>query len=259
MVITDKIWGTFRINEPVLIELIKSAPVQRLKKISQAGAPKLILPWKTVTRYAHSLGVMLLLRKFNASLLEQISGLLHDVPHTAFSHTIDFVFPSKNHEYHDKHLEKIIINSEIPKILTKSAISLEHILNLKNFTLLETKIPDICADRIDYVLRDEMSEFGVNDVIRRIPTALVVKNNRFYFNNEALALKFSQCYLSRDTRTWSNPREIVAAKILAQAIKKAYELKEITAADLFGNDETLQNLLRKSQNLKRSWKNIIKS
>jgi len=39
MKIKDVIYGKFEIKEPVLLELLKSKPLQRLKKIDQYGIP----------------------------------------------------------------------------------------------------------------------------------------------------------------------------------------------------------------------------
>ena len=90
--IFDKIYGTYKITSPVIIKLLKSSPVQRLKKIAQFGVPDQLYHLKGYSRYDHSVGVFLLLRKLEASELEQIAGLLHDVSHTAFSHVIDYVY-----------------------------------------------------------------------------------------------------------------------------------------------------------------------
>jgi len=159
MIINDRIYGSIEITEPVLIELINSKPLQRLKGINQAGASKYVLPEKILTRYEHSVGVMVLLRKLGASLEEQIAGLMHDIPHTAFSHVIDFVFQDENHEFHEKFHASIIKNSEIPAILKKHGFSLKRLLDEHNFKLLERKIPGLCADRIDYTLRDMTAYF----------------------------------------------------------------------------------------------------
>src|SRR3989344_5458970 len=91
--LNNKLYGRYKITEAVLIDLINSKALQRLKGIHQAGAWNLHYSFKkSFTRYDHSLGVMLLLRKFGASIEEQIHGLLHDISHTAFSHVADFVF-----------------------------------------------------------------------------------------------------------------------------------------------------------------------
>src|SRR3989338_3104441 len=118
--ISDKIYGRFTVTEPVLIELIKSKPLRRLKGIDNRGA------WAfhysspgSLSRYDHSLGVMLLLKKFCADPEEQIAGLLHDVSHTAFSHVADFVFNSNylRHDYQDKKLAQAFELQGINKIL----------------------------------------------------------------------------------------------------------------------------------------------
>jgi HD superfamily phosphohydrolase len=98
MVYEDKVYGSFRIEEPVILDLIKSKPIQRLKDIEQGGYIPLYynpksLPLNKIShsRFEHSLVVFLLLKKFKASLVEQIAGLIHDASHAAFSHCIDYV------------------------------------------------------------------------------------------------------------------------------------------------------------------------
>src|SRR3990167_3900982 len=91
MLIKDRVYGNFQINEPVILELLKSKLVLRLKGISQFGVPDKYHYIKGFSRYEHSVGVMILLRILGASLEEQVAGLLHDVSHTAFSHIVDWV------------------------------------------------------------------------------------------------------------------------------------------------------------------------
>ena len=129
MLIENRVYGSIEINDPVLVELIKSKPLQRLKGIQNAGVMYKVIPWKNFNRYEHSIGVMLLLRRVGASLEEQINGLLHDVPHTAFSHAVDFVFKNEEQIYHEKFHEKLIMDSEIPKILQKYSFETKKILD----------------------------------------------------------------------------------------------------------------------------------
>ena len=71
---------------------------------------------RATTRYEHSVGVMLLVRRFGASLDEQIAALLHDVSHTAFSHVIDYVFNDHDHQsYHEEKKEQFISGSDIAR------------------------------------------------------------------------------------------------------------------------------------------------
>ena len=173
MEIIDRVYGRQEIRETVLIELVRSRPLARLKGINQAGVSKYLNLRKDVTRFEHSVGVMLLLRKFQASIVEQIAGLLHDVPHTAFSHVADFVHINEHHEFHELFHEQVIAASEIPQILKKHGIP-ELVIHPEKFSLLEQKIPDLCADRIDYALRDFMAEREDHESIQAKLSGLVV-------------------------------------------------------------------------------------
>ncbi len=153
MIVSDIIYGDYNVDH-VLAELIMSKPVQKLKGIHQGGASYLVNEEWNVTRYEHSVGVMLLIKKLGGSIEEQIAGLLHDVSHTAFSHVIDFVLENKEEDYHEKIYQKVIIDSEIPCILKKHGYDYKDILfNESKWTLLEQPAPELCADRVDYTLR----------------------------------------------------------------------------------------------------------
>lgn len=74
MVISDVIYGEFKVDQ-VVEELMLSKPVQRLKGIHQAGASYLMSEKWNVTRFAHSVGVMLLVKKLGGSVEEQIAAM----------------------------------------------------------------------------------------------------------------------------------------------------------------------------------------
>lgn len=83
--IKDFIYGEFEIDD-VLVDLINCDAVQRLKNIHQVGATYLVKEDLDVTRYEHSVGVMLLIRLLGGSLEEQIAGLLHGyIPYCIFT------------------------------------------------------------------------------------------------------------------------------------------------------------------------------
>ncbi|EEM42990.1 Metal-dependent phosphohydrolase [Bacillus thuringiensis serovar sotto str. T04001] len=154
MIISDVLYGEFEVDQ-VVEELILSKSVQRLKGIHQAGASYLMNEKWNVTRFEHSVGVMLLVKKLGGSAEEQIAGLLHDVSHTAFSHVIDYVFDNKDESYHEEIFSSVVKNSEIPAILAKHGYNYEDILlDDSKWTLLERSAPELCADRVDYTLRD---------------------------------------------------------------------------------------------------------
>lgn len=121
MKIYDPIYGEFEL-ESVLVELIHSKLVQRLRNIHQAGGCYLVKKKWNVTLFENSIGVMLLIRYLRGSLNEQIAGLLHDVSHTAFSHVIDYVLDNDNEDYHEQIVRQSIFTS-------KYQIDIETILN----------------------------------------------------------------------------------------------------------------------------------
>lgn len=248
MIIDDRVYGRIEIKEPVLIDLIGSYPVQRLKGINQAGASQYAIKGKDVTRYEHSLGVMILLNKVNASLEEQIAGLLHDTPHTAFSHVIDFVFKSKNQDFHEKFHKEIITNSEIPAILKEYGFDVERLFDEFNFPLLEKSLPDLCADRIDYTLRDLVASYGFHDKINKYISSFIVKDNEIIIKEEKIAKEFAEDYLMMNETKWAHPLEITLFQILADAIKIALNSEVISQKDLFEDDAFLYDKLKESNN-----------
>lgn len=247
MKIYDKIYGSTVIDDNVLIELIKSKPVQRLKRISQAGASRYVLKGRDTNRYDHSIGVMILLRKLNASIEEQIAGLLHDVPHTAFSHVVDYVFRSEAHDYHERFHEEIVLNSAIPKILKKYNYDVNHIIHTENFPLLERDSPDLCADRLDYALRDRLAMFNDVNKLRDYVPMFIVKDSEIIFNNRQGAISFALDYLEMADLSWSSNFEGLLYEILAKAIKIALDKNIISEKELFTDDKFVFRKLKKSK------------
>src|SRR3989344_3604911 len=239
MEIIDRVYGRQEIRETVLIELVRSRPLARLKGINQAGVSKYLNLRKDVTRFEHSVGVMLLLRKFQASIVEQIAGLLHDVPHTAFSHAADFVFKrGEIGTFHESFLRQIVFASEIPNILTKHGFDPERVIDEHNFTPLEQNIPKLCADRIDYSLRDISSDNifsskDVNDILQ----ALTTHKGRFVMTDEKVAYFYAKAFMDQCLNSWNSPQTLAAFELFGQMVRRALEVKVLNEQDLFLTDD----------------------
>ena len=236
MEIIDSVYGKTKINESVLIELINSKPLLRMKGVYQAGILRKVLLWKQTTRFEHCVGVMILLRKKGANLEEQIAGLLHDIPHTAFSHSIDYVYKNEEHNFHEMFHEKIINESEIPSILKKYKFDTKRLINEKNFSLLERNSPDLCADRIDYTLRELMAKNKDTEKINKYIDSIVVFENEFYFNDAKTSLEFSKDFLEM-IQSWASPLQLAIVETLALALRKSLKANIITQEDLFTTDQ----------------------
>jgi hypothetical protein len=151
----DTIYGTIKVNNPIIIRLLNSQGLSRLQNVLQHGTPDLIGMFKpTVTRYDHCIGAMVLVSKAGGSIDEQIAALLHDASHSAFSHIIDLVFKDSlqtGESYHEINMLKIISQTDIPDILGNNWIKY---FDEQHFPLLERPSHQLSADRGDYVPRD---------------------------------------------------------------------------------------------------------
>lgn len=249
-VIADKIYGKVKIDDPVLLRLLKSPSILRLKKISQYGVPDKYYHLKNYSRYEHSVGVMLLLRKLGATLEEQVAGLLHDVSTLAFSHVTDWVF-SKGSEgvedLHDSIHEEFVRKTEIPKILEKFDFSIERILNEENFTLLERKIPDLCADRVDYALREFkywLNPSLINESIR----SLVNFNGEIVFSDSDTAFDFATSFLELQTEHWGGYEATARYHLFSKALKIALKEGLVSKEDFYGEEGVVLSKIEGSQN-----------
>ncbi len=252
MIYTDRIYGKHEIKDKLILDIIKTKEMQRLKGVNQYGSLKYLDPKWNTTRFEHCLGVYLLLKILNASREEQIAGLLHDIPHTAFSHDIDYVFNKHtSQEYHHDFHEKIVKNSEIAKILKKNNIDVDFILNEENFKLLERPIPDLCADRLDYLMRDAFVCSVIDlKTVKTFFDSFVVKNNEITINNLETAKEAAMVYIKMNATLWTNPLQSGIAQMFADAVKIAMDQGFVNEDDLFTTDDYLLNKLKNSNDKK---------
>jgi len=246
---SDRIYGNITITEPVIEELILSKPLQRLKEVNQYGASFYRFPHLTTNRFEHSVGVYYVLRRLGASLLEQVAGLLHDAPHTAFSHVSDIVFGDASQTFHEKFHEKVIFESEIPQILKRHGISVWTLLNKSAFRLEDRDLPDLCADRIDYCYRDCVTDkqLDVRDA-RAMLDDMTVFDGDIAFHTAEKAKLFATTYRTANDKLWAHPLQSALYYLLASAMKVSLEEGIITFEDLFTTDQAVFVKMKSSKN-----------
>ncbi|TCW53274.1 hypothetical protein EC917_11153 [Bacillus thuringiensis] len=250
MVISDVIYGEFKVD-PVVEELMLSKSVQRLKGIHQAGASYLMSEKWNVTRFDHSVGVMLLVKKLGGSVEEQIAGLLHDVSHTAFSHVIDYVFDNKDESYHEEIFRSVVKNSEIPVILSKYGYNYEDILlEDSKWTLLERSAPELCADRVDYTLRD-MYTYGYISLeeVHSFLEDVIAVDGKMALQSIEVAEWFTETYYKEVIDFFMKPMNIYGNDMLAKTLKLALHKKAIHADDFLLEDDELISKLQQCNDL----------
>ncbi len=247
--VLNTLYGEFIITEPVLIDVINDAFMQRLKLIRQYGTRYYATKPEQYDRFEHSVGVFVLLRKYGASLPEQIAGLLHDVSHTVFSHVGDHFFKGQEC-YQDCIHEEFINGSSLAHVLKKHAIQVGDILHKNlHFTGLEQELPDICADRLEYNLKGGLVEGLLQEAdIEIILKSLIFENNRWIFVDAQNAKKFAQIPLHLTQNVWGSSSAIVTYDWTAQALQRALDLNLITLDEIkYSTDELVWNKMAASE------------
>jgi uncharacterized protein len=244
----DRIYGEFTIDEPVLIDLINSPYMQRLDRINQFGLPPRFYPYPGFTRFEHSLGVMLLLEKLGASKEEQAAGLIHDVSHTAFSHLVDWVLGCReNEDFQDKNLREIISVSDIPEILERHGFNHKKISDIESFGLLEKSAPDLCADRVDYALR-EFNTWAKPDIVSVCIDELVAQNEMVVFKSKETAMEFSYAYSKCQREHWGGAECTVRWELFSKVLKTGLIRGIISENEFYKDDESVIERLIESDN-----------
>lgn len=242
----DPIYGPVHLHEPVLFDLMESVALTRLRGVLQHGISGLIGLTAPITRFEHSVGTMLLVRRLGASLEEQIAALLHDVSHTAFSHVIDYVFAGHDSQsYHEEQKEAFLMRSDIPSVLARHGYDWGDFLHEAAYPLLEQPAPRLCADRLDYFLRDAVP-LGLATLadVRRVLAHLGVENGRIVTNDLAVAQWMGYTYMEADDASWANFREVGLYELTAQAIQLALRRGILTEQAFWGVDEQLWHTLK---------------
>ena len=136
-------------------------------------------------------------------------------------------------------------NSEIPAILAKYGYNYEDILlDDSKWTLLERSAPELCADRVDYTLRDiyiwvcffrRSSQF-LEDVI--------AVDGKMVVQSVEMAEWFTETYYKEVIDFFMEPMNIYGNDMLAKTLKVALHKRIIHADDFLLEDEELISKLQ---------------
>lgn len=178
--IRDPVYGTIAITECEQ-EVLSLPIINRLNGIKQLGLAYLAFPGANHTRFEHSLGTMHVAFLMCQGLgiddhitqKIRLAGLLHDVGHPPFSHTIELAFkmfkdnfksvPEKkfSHEYWTK--KKITEDTDLKKVMRKylriaypTCIAKLAVGKYGDPTIDSILNSPIDADKTDYILRDNL-------------------------------------------------------------------------------------------------------
>jgi len=243
----DTVYGSTSFTEPMILDLMQSDAIERLRRVLQHGITAVLGITRPITRFEHSVGAMILVQRAGGSVCEQAAALMHDVSHTAFSHVADFVF-SGPYSYHEEKRCEWMAQSDIPAVLSRHGVDWRDFLNDERFPLLEQPSPRLCADRLDYFLRDSLA-LGILTQVQatQLSGSLVVAAGRFAVRELDAARLFGYKYIEADQTSWSNKTAILLYELTARALRTAFGRSVIVETDLWGGDKQLWDKISQSQ------------
>ncbi len=283
MYIRDPVHGSIRLSK-LQEELIQTVEVQRLSFIHQLGTTFQSYPGAHGMRLSHALGVSYLADTICVHILEempgmtdsditatrhllQAAGMLHDIGHTPWSHTLEPLYIELNSEDHmdlvaDMVKGNTIMNirgsGRIPEILRSHGVNPSDVADLISSRysgpryLQQMIFGEVDADMLDYLQRDFYFTgvaFGHIELDRIISTMRVVGDEIVFLLKGHEAIRdflfarmqmYSSVYLHKKTR-------IVDMMLLAAARKSIIELKEIDDFQIMTDDEILSFLAERSK------------
>jgi HD superfamily phosphohydrolase len=247
MRVTDELYGSYQV-EPVIEELLQTPAVIRLQDVHMAGPVYLLKPEWNETRYEHSVGVMLIIKRLGGSLAEQIAGLLHDVSHTAYSHVVDQALRYKGDDYHETKKRQVIEVSSIPDILSKYGFDVEELLyDDAQWSILEQPAPLLCADRIDYTLREVYRYFGTPlSEVHAFMDGISIVDGKMTLNDVKLGEWFTDKYYQVVIDFFLDELNVFSYDRFAKIINSALTSGVISNDQLFLNDSEFLAMLKTS-------------
>ncbi len=286
MYIRDPVHGNIRLSR-LQEELIQTVEVQRLSFIHQLGTTFQSYPGAHGMRLSHALGVSYLADTICMHILEkmqgmpdsekidirnllQAAGMLHDIGHTPWSHTLEPLYIEMNGVDHMDLVADMVRGNttmnikgsgRIPEILKSYGVNPSDVADLISSSysgpryLQQMIFGEVDADMLDYLQRDFYFTgvaFGHIELDRIISTMRVVDNEIVFLIKGHEAIRdflfarmqmYSSVYLHKKTR-------IVDMMLLAAARKSIIELKEIDDFHIMTDDEILSFLAERSND---SW------
>lgn len=241
----DRVYGDVAIDDPKLLALIACPTFQRLRGIRQAGPSAFAFPFKTVTRFEHSLGVHLLLRRLGAGLREQVAGLIHDISHTAFSHAVDFIVSSDEQDHHESLKPEFLRRPDLAAALDALGFAPEEFFDDSVFPLLERPLPWLCADRIDYFCRDGLAcGAATPEMVARFLAHLTVVDRMIAFTSAAVAREAVCLFTVMNRDWWASATEAFIYNEFADALREGFRLGTLSKDDLLTDDARVLAKLR---------------
>ena len=184
-IFADPVHGFISAPRGLILDLIHTPEVQRLRRIKQLGVGNLVFPGAEHTRFSHALGAMALMQdalnvvsekgtpvtaeEYTAALA---AALLHDVGHGPFSHTLEHVLIE---DFFHESMSRVIIEGLNRRFNNELQLVLEMFDNSYGRPFFHQLISSqLDMDRLDYLRRDSFhtgvaeGQVGVERIVKTL-------------------------------------------------------------------------------------------
>ena len=258
-VFRDPVHNYVHVQHQVILDLINSKEVQRLRRIKQLGTSSFTFHGAEHSRFSHSLGVYEISRRIcdlfqrnfpvekvgsdgwddRERLVTLCAALLHDVGHGPYSHTFEHIF----HTDHEAITVAIITSpeTEVYQILNRveegfpEKVASVITKTYPNPQVVQMISSQIDADRMDYLLRDAYftgTEYGTFDltrilrVIRPYAGGIAFSMSGMHAVEDYIVSRY-QMYVQVYFHASSRGIEVILAHLLNRAAELYQEHEEI--------------------------------
>lgn len=248
-----------------LDKYLKLPLMQRLKGIGLLCGTDWTLLYNNrfyYSRYDHSLGVALIIWHFTHNKAQTIAGLLHDVSTPVFSHVADFRKGDALTQTSTEAINKNIIESdeELISLLTQDGLTVEQVNNYHNYPIADNEIPQLSADRLEYMFPSGMALDGSWDLhsIKVCYNDLVIAQNEFNSTEITFqTLEIAEEYCRRFCMTGHilqlNENKLTL-ELLATIMNLAVRLNILKESDFMELSE--RDIFEKIESYHREFKNV---
>lgn len=197
-VFRDPIYGYIEVEYNIILQLIDSKEVQRLRRIRQLSGVAMVFHTAEHSRFTHALGAyhmanLVLHHVEGIDVLTEYervvflcSALLHDIGHGPYSHAFETVLSTS----HEEMTEKIIMNpaTDVYQILSQVKGLPKDVAGVighkGKYPLIESLVSSqLDVDRMDYLTRDAYftgATYGTIDMHRILRSMKVVDHKVLY-------------------------------------------------------------------------------
>ena len=253
---------------PALLAELAAAPaMERLKYVGMnCGCEYTAFPrfanGGTYSRWAHSLGVGLIVWHFTGEPAQAAAGLLHDIATPPFAHVVDFLRGDylTQEATEDGTRERIDGSREIQSVLSRYGLRTEDVCDYHRYPIADNDSPRLSADRLEYTLGNAIRwDFLDRDEIAAIYADLRVGVNEegapeLVFGSPELASRFARAALAC-SRVYVSDEDRYSMQALCELIGKALKAGILSPTDLDSTEPPLIAKLEASA-MAEEWKSF---